>query len=199
MRRRSSVLPFALFVFAGCQFSASCGGKNLNTDKAKEFVSSTLETGVGQKPTDVTCPDKVPIEKGKSFECTASFGGPKATVAMEQHDDKGGVTITSITGVLVASKLEAQIAEHFGTKLNTKLTASCGDRVRAATVGDKFTCDATDANGGKGKIAVVVEDTAGKVHFALETPEGAAPPAPAPEAPAPEAPAAPAPEAPPAP
>jgi len=186
---RSLSLSAVLLVFVGCQFQASCGGKKLNMEKAVEFVSSTLEKDVGQKPSAVTCPDSVKIEAGTMFECTVAFGAPKAVVVMSQDDDKGNVTIKSITGILIASKLEKAISDDFGSKLNVHITTACGDRVRTATAGDKFTCDARDAKGNGGKVMVTVKDTAGNVNFELVRPEAPTEPAPTAPAPAPTEPA----------
>lgn len=182
---RSLSWPVVLLVFAGCQFEASCGskGKNLNLEKGREFVSTTLERELGQKPASVTCPGPVKIEKDKPFECTASYGPAIAKVHLVQTDDKGGVTIKDVTGVLIASKLEAQIADQLGKKHNVHLEVACGERVRKSVPGDKFTCDAKDAQGKTGKIAVVVEDDNGKVQFAVEQPTPAAPEPPAAPAP----------------
>lgn len=152
-----------LIVVVGCQFQASCGGKKLNMEKAKEFVTSTLEREVGQKP-ETTCPDSVAIEKGKTFECTAKFGAAVATVVIEQNDDEGNVTIKSSTGILIAHKLEELIADRIGKQLNVHVEATCaGDRVRPATPGLTFQCDATDANGASAKINVKVKDADGNV------------------------------------
>lgn len=175
MRRLS--LPFLGLLFVGCQFSASCGNKNIDMEKGREFVSSALESQVGQKPTNVTCPDRVASKKDATFECTVSFGSATAKVSIVQTDDKGGVSITSVTGILLASKLEAQIAESLGQKLNAHVTVNCGERVRAAVAGDKFLCEAKDAKGASGKVAVSVEDTSGKVSFAIVPAEATPPPA----------------------
>jgi hypothetical protein len=175
MRRLS--LPFLGLLFVGCQFSASCGNKNIDIEKGREFVSSALESQVGQKPTSVTCPEKVAAKKDATFECTAAFGPATATVAIVQTDDKGGVSITSITGILIAARLEKQIADSLGQRLNAHVTVSCGERVRPAVAGDKFMCEAKDAKGASGKIAVDVADATGKVSWAAVPPEGAAPPA----------------------
>jgi len=182
---RSLSLSAVLLVFVGCQFQASCGGKKLNMEKAVEFVGSTLEKDVGQKPSAVTCPDSVKIAAGTMFECTVAFGAPKATVVISQDDDKGNVTIKSITGILIAAKLEKAISDDFGSKLNVHITTTCGDRVRTATAGDKFTCDARDAKGDGGKVMVTVKDTSGNVSFELVRPEAPTEPAPAPTEPAP--------------
>lgn len=153
-----------LLVVVGCQFQASCGGKKLNMEKAKEFVTSTLEREVGQKP-ETTCPDSVEIEKGKTFECTARFGAAAASVVIEQNDDQGNVTIKSITGILIAQKLEELIADRIGKQLNVHVEAACGERVRPATPGSTFQCDAKDASGASAKINVKVKDVDGNVDF----------------------------------
>jgi len=155
-----------LFLVGACQFSASCGGKKIDMAKAKEFVTATFEREVGQKP-ETTCPDSVKAEKGKTFECTAKFGTVSAIVVIDQDDDQGNVTIKSVTGILVASKLEKQIGDHFGKQANAHVEVTCGDRVRAATVGDTFQCDAKDAGGATAKVNVKVKGTDGAVDFEL--------------------------------
>lgn len=181
----------AALVFVGCQFQASCGGKTLRMDRTKEFVATTLERETAQKPTEVTCPDKVKISKGTSFECTVLFGTAPAKVVLEQQDDEGFVKITSVTGILIATKLEAAIADQLGGKLNAHFTVACGDRVRPSTPGDRFTCTAKDAQGATGPVTVIVKDDQGNVRFDLGAPTGEAPA----EAPAEGAGAAPADEA----
>lgn len=171
-------LPFLPLVFVGCQFSASCGNKSINLENAREFISKTLEAESGQKPTSVTCPDKVEIKKDSSFECTASFGTLNAKVTLVQTDDKGGVEMTAVSGILVAAKLEKEIAAAVGQQLNASVTMSCGERVRAAVVGDKVLCDAKDAKGASGKIELTVEDVNGKVAWAAVPSAGAAAPTP---------------------
>ena len=182
-------LPFLPLVFVGCQFSASCGGKTLDMEKGRAFVSTALESSVGQKPSTVTCPDKVAIAKDATFECTAAFGAATAKVAIVQTDDTGAVSVTSVTGVLIAAKLEKEVAESLGQRLGSPVTVSCGDRVRPAVAGDTFLCEAKDAQGGTGKVKVTVEDSTGKVAWAAVPNEAAAPPADRPDvapAPAPE-------------
>lgn len=176
-------LTVVLVLFAGCQFSASCGGKNLNVKKAEEFLSTTLEREVGTKPDSVTCPGPVKLEKDKESECTAKYGAATAKISLVQHNDEGGVTVKGVTGILIASSLERQISDKFGKKLNAHLTVECGERVRAAVVGESFTCVAKDAKGASGTIAVTVEDVSGKVRFEL-APSAAPPPPEAPEPPA---------------
>jgi len=169
MRMRLSWISI-LFVVVGCQFQASCGTKKIDMTKAKDFVASTLERELGQKPTETTCPRSVAAEKGKTFECTAKFGAAVATVTIDQNDDQGNVTIKSVTGILISSKLEKQIADHFGKQMNAHVEVACGDRIRPSNAGDTFTCDAKDAAGATAKVNVQVKDATGAVDFALAKP-----------------------------
>jgi hypothetical protein len=163
MRSQWSLL---LLAFAGaCSFQASCGGKKLDMDKAKTFVTSALETETGQKP-ETTCPSSVKIAKGATFECTARFSpSAEAKVVIEQNDDEGNVTVKAITGILISKRLEAQIAEGVGKEANVHVEVSCGDRVRAAKAGDTFQCDVKDAAGQTAKVNVSVKDAAGNVSW----------------------------------
>jgi hypothetical protein len=181
MRLDPARLTAIVVVFAGCQFEMSCGSKTLNMDKAREFIASNLEGHTGVKPTQVTCPESVKAKKDATFECTAAFeGGAEAKVTLKQTDDKKGIVeIAKITGILLANRLEAAIAEHFGTKFNVHLKAECGPRVRPAKAGDTFTCKATDAGGASGTVTVKVKDADGNVSFKLDRP-AAPPPAPPP-------------------
>ena len=78
------LVPVVVLALARCKFEASCGG-GLNMDKAREFVASTLEREVGQKP-QVTCPEEVKAEAGASFDCTAAFDEVKAKVTIKQDE-----------------------------------------------------------------------------------------------------------------
>lgn len=166
-------LPFLLVLFVGCQFSASCGGKKLDMAKAREFISSKLEANIGQKPTSVTCPEDNKVAKGGTIECTVAFGLATGKVTMTQDDDQGNVTITSVTGLLIAAALEKQVADSLGKQLNAHIEVACGDRVRTSVKGDKFLCDAKDANGSTAKVEVEVTDDNGKTNFRVMPPPGA--------------------------
>ncbi|MBA3498903.1 MAG: DUF4333 domain-containing protein [Myxococcota bacterium] len=156
-----------LLLAVGCSFEASCGGKKLNIDKAKEFIATLLEKETGAKPT-VTCPDSVKIEKDKTFDCTAAFGtNASAKITIKQNDDQGNITVQSATGILIANKLEKQIGEHFGKANNKHVDAACGDRVRPSTAGLEFQCEIKDAAGSTAKVNVKVKDDSGNVDFAL--------------------------------
>lgn len=176
---RIKLSPLLLVVCAGCSFQASCGGKSLNMDNAKKFVGSSLAREAGQEPTEVTCPDKVKMEKGKSFDCTAKFGGTTATVTMHQDDDQGNVTVIKITGILISKKAEEVIAKEVSSQVKAQVTVDCGDRVRTAKAGETFSCTATDPNGSKAQIDVIVKDDTGNVSWKLIPPTAPAAPAPA--------------------
>lgn len=170
-------LKVSLFLLASCKFQASCGGNNLNMDKAKEFVATTFEKDVGVKPT-VTCPETVKMEAGTTFDCKATFGDVTSTVTIKQDDNAGNVTIVSNTGILVSAKLEATIADGLKDKLHGDFKVNCGPRVRTSTPNDQFTCDASEVGGeGRGgKIAVTVKDNQGNVSWSAQDAPPPAPP-----------------------
>lgn len=170
-------MSFVLMVFVGCQGQVSCGvNKNLNLDKGKEFITSSLENKYGVKATSVDCPGPVKGEKDGTFQCTVLFGTAKGTVNLVQTDDKGTARITSVEGLIFATGLEKRMAEHFGKQLNLHVEVACGERIRPSIPGSKFTCDARDAKGATGKILVTVDDDKANVTFKLAPRDGAPPP-----------------------
>lgn len=162
MKGASWVIALA---FAGCSFQASCGGKSLNMENAKKFVTKMMTEQAGAPPTTVTCPDSVKLEKGKTFECTATYGASEAKLLIDQDDDQGNVTVKSVTGVVLAKRAEAEIAEQIGKQTNLHVTVDCGERVHPATAGHKLTCKATDANGQSVTVEVEVRDAEGNIRF----------------------------------
>jgi Domain of unknown function (DUF4333) len=155
--------PLLLVFATACSFSASCGGKKLDMDKAKAFVAKTLDDATGQKP-DASCPASVDIKKGGTFECTARFGpGVEARLVIEQDDEEGRVTIKAVSGIVPSRSIEKQIVEGIAKQLDKQVEVNCGERVRAATAGATFQCDAKATNGDTGKINVTVKDTSGDV------------------------------------
>ena len=167
--RRFAVLSFIILV--GCQFQASCGGGNLDMAAAKELVSSALAADVGEKPAAVTCPDTVKPEAGATFECTADYGnGATAKVVIKQDDDKGNVTVTGVSGILVARKAEAAIAKGIGEQLNVHVEVDCGQRFRPSVAGGSFTCAVKDAKGESATVEVQVKDDAGNISWRIKNP-----------------------------
>jgi hypothetical protein len=154
-----------LIVSAGCSFEASCGSKGLNMTNARLFLAKTFADDVGKEPDEVVCPDSVEMKKDATFECTARYGDAKATVLIRQDDDKGSVTIVSVSGILIMKKAEAAIAEQLGDKANAPSTASCGGGVRPANPGDTFTCKLTNARGESVDVEVTVKNREGSVAF----------------------------------
>jgi hypothetical protein len=157
--------PLLLVFVTACSFSASCGGKKLNMDKAKAFIEKTLETGAGQKP-EARCPASVDIKKGGTFECTARFGpGVEAKLVMVQDDDEGYVTIKEITGIVPMRGFEDGIVEDIAKNHDTHVEVSCGTVVRAATPGSTFQCDLKYPDGQMAKVDVTVKDIEGNASW----------------------------------
>jgi hypothetical protein len=72
---------------------SACGTKVLNTDKLEPTIKQGLEQQAGVRIKSVSCPDKVKLEAGGTFNCTAlTTGGDRASVKVVQQDDKGHVS-----------------------------------------------------------------------------------------------------------
>jgi type 1 fimbria pilin len=77
-----------------------CGGRVIDKGKAKKAVEQQI-TARGVKKSQikkVDCPGGVKPKKGKLYSCTATAtDGSKLKVTFQMTDDKGGVTLKSMT------------------------------------------------------------------------------------------------------
>ena len=87
-RRRA----FALVALPAALALSACGSKMLNTDKLETSIKQGLQQQTGVRIKSVSCPDKIKLEAGGTFNCTAvTTGGDRATVRVVQQDDQGHV------------------------------------------------------------------------------------------------------------
>jgi hypothetical protein len=87
-----------LFLVALLPALAACS-KTIDTASLEENIRSELTAQAGVTPTDVSCPDDVPVEAGATFECTVTAeDGSTATVTVTQTDDEGNLDweVTSV-------------------------------------------------------------------------------------------------------
>ena len=75
-----------------------CQGE-INTAKVSKHISKAIFKQIKVKVKKMTCPEKVPEEKGKSFECQASaLDGSTAKVKVEMlGDGKISWKVVSVT------------------------------------------------------------------------------------------------------
>jgi Domain of unknown function (DUF4333) len=84
---------FALVALPAALALSACGTKVLNTGKLETTIKQGLEQQAGVRIKSVSCPDKVKLEAGGTFNCTAvTTGGDRASVRVVQQDDKGHVS-----------------------------------------------------------------------------------------------------------
>jgi hypothetical protein len=84
---------FALIAVPAALALSACGTKVLNTGKLETNIKQGLEQQAGVRIKSVSCPDKIKLEAGGTFTCTAvTTGGDRAAVRVVQQDDKGHVS-----------------------------------------------------------------------------------------------------------
>lgn len=109
-------------------------------DNARGFVSDTIETYTGVKPTKVSCPDEVKAEKGGTIVCTFEVDGVPGKITIKQNDTKGSISVSSMTGIISSAKLEALIQAQLQPP-NPSYKVDCGARVHPSRPGDVRMCD----------------------------------------------------------
>ena len=154
----------ACFALAGC-------AKSLDTDKLETVVKDGLTARLAPlklSVASVDCPDSVPMQRGKSFECTASFeGGGLLPVQVDQKDDAGNVVYKLKQKIVAASKVEQSIADMLAKKSQIKATVNCGNRVHPSIPQTAFQCAATDTKGDVAVFDVTIKDDEGNVSWKL--------------------------------
>jgi hypothetical protein len=154
-------VPFAL---AGC-------AQSLDTDKLETVIKDGLTerlAALSLTVQSVDCPDRVPMQKGKSFECKASFqGGGVLPVQVDQKDDAGNVVYKLKQKIVAASKVEKSIADMLAAKSQIKAAVNCGSRVHPSIPKTTFQCVATDTKGDVAVFDVTITDDQGHVSWKL--------------------------------
>jgi len=161
----SDVRAVWFVLLAGCSVRASCNsGNRLDMDKARGFVSDVVEKYTTLEPTKVVCPDDVKAEQGARVVCTFEVGGVPGTLAMQQTDTKGSVSVSSMTGIIASSQLEAKVQAEL-EKRGIAATIACGARVHPSKPGDVITCDARRGVDVVGRVPVTIKDEQNNVTF----------------------------------
>jgi hypothetical protein len=88
--RRGTLLVFvAMLAVAGaCTRTRTLDGSELN-----QQIATDMQAKLGVEGVAVSCPDDVPAEAGRTFNCTATNpDGTTLTLEVTQTDDQGHVT-----------------------------------------------------------------------------------------------------------
>jgi hypothetical protein len=109
-----------------------------------EIVRATEAAGL--TPSDVRCPEEIPVAAGRVDTCTATLEGDEVTYTVAQSDDQGNVKINS-SGFVVVAQVEALLRDQVGAQSGIEVVAECadGDRVLVGGPGTTVNCTVSDA------------------------------------------------------
>lgn len=135
-------------------------------------IATTTTSVAGVAPTDLTCPTDVALAAGAVFVCTGTVDGQPTRYTVTQTDDKGHVTFTSDTFVVVAKvaqKLGADMAQKSGVDVGATCDAG-GRTVIVGGAGTSFPCTVTNAADPTDSVDVTatITDDKGTVSFAVK-------------------------------
>lgn len=162
MRRLGSAVAAVLLgvAVAGCS-------RTLDMSALDKSIREGLASQLAMPIAAVECPQEArPLKQGDVFTCTArpQVGG-LLTVTVTQKDADGNISweVTKTEGLLDLKKVEAAVVEGLKAQAGAEATVTCGERWRAATPGDTFSCEATTTDGQTATIDVTTEDAEGNV------------------------------------
>ena len=154
---------FWLVFVGGCSFSASCGGKTLNTEQGEKLIAGALKEKAGMDAT-VTCPRGVKLQKDAVTECAIKLGEVPGKAKITQTDDKGNVSWEIVEDFVITTRANQFLGEKLGTQIGQAVTVDCGpEAVRASEPGKTFRCKATAASGDVAQVEVTITDKQGAI------------------------------------
>jgi hypothetical protein len=161
---RVAAAALALLLVAGCALD-----DDLDMERAEAALESEVAHYYGVAVDEVACPDEVPMEEGRTFECTVTVADQELPVEARQDDGDGNVTFEAGAAVIdVAAKtteLQAAIAEE---NPGAHLRLYCGDRpVLVLAPGATFDCLLEGPDTPPRKVVVTVEDVDGATTFTM--------------------------------
>ena len=173
-RRRTPRLPLlaALVLVATAFGLASCSHHDqLDTSKAQQQIGTKLAAYYQPAPVSGThCPDRVPLAKGSTFQCSTVVQGQKVGIVVTQLDDSGRVSFKPAAAVIVVDKTVQDLRTRLATLYahdgsSGAVTVDCGTSpVRVFAPKGSFTCAVT-AGTQRFRERVTVEDVAGHVAY----------------------------------
>jgi hypothetical protein len=169
-----AVVTGAALAFAGCGSSDSssetataaqpaASAQTVNTTTVEQQIQTKYSSST-VKVTKVTCPSKVPVEKGGTFTCTmylSNSGGGKVKVT-QQGANRYSYEIVSgsvtVPGSSVDTQLEADLAKQGAPNANV----TCPSTI-VVKVGTTVTCNVTGASGGSGQVTFQFTSATGTI------------------------------------
>jgi hypothetical protein len=178
-RRRGALAllgPLALGLAAcgGGGDDAKTGTSFVNTRAAAIHISQTAER-LYSKDADVgavSCPERVPAQKGLTFVCTLDIDGELLVYRVIQTNDDGGSRFEQAQAV-ISTKTAEKFATAYGKKHGTPVReVSCGTRVSIIRApGARFTCPVEFEAGASGVVTFKVLDAAAHIDLISLAPD----------------------------
>ncbi|SNS36919.1 protein of unknown function [Geodermatophilus pulveris] len=175
LRRRTGAIvagtAAAVIVIAGLIAGALFlfGSKLLDTTEAETEIARITEEQFGLAPSDVSCPDDVPLEAGTTTTCTGTLDGQPVSYTVEQTEDEGDVWIASVEDFVVIAEVEAALSQQVGAEAGVKVTTTCDAGSRSVLVdgfGTPIPCTVTNATDATDNLDVLATvDEAGDVTY----------------------------------
>lgn len=155
---------------AGLAIAACSLSDDLDMEKAESALRSEVARFYGVEVEAVDCPEKVAMEEGTTFTCTATVAGQELPVTARQDDDDGNVTFEATAAVIdVAAKtaeLQAAITED---NPGAHLRLYCGEEtVLVVEPGGTFDCLLEGPDLPARAVVVTVQDVDGATSFTTE-------------------------------
>lgn len=150
----------ALFLF---------GTKLLDTAEAEREIARITEEDAGLAPSDVSCPDDVPLQAGTTTTCTGTLDDQPISFTVEQTDDEGNVQIASVEDFVIIANVEAALSQQVGAEAQVEVTTTCDADGRSVLVegfGTPIPCTVTNATDATDSLDVIATvDDAGNVTY----------------------------------
>jgi hypothetical protein len=137
----------AILLLACSTLALSGCSQTLDEAKVESSIKEGITSQAGLVVESVSCPKDVKIEADATFQCQAKTEkNDSFPVDVKQKDDKGNVA-WNLSGLMPLAKVEQEIQQGVEKKLELKVTADCGGKVKVVRSGDTFECKVTDGEG----------------------------------------------------
>ncbi len=138
-------------------------------ERADREIAASLRRTYDLTVDRVRCPDKVEVEVGATFACSARIGGQQLAVTVTQRTEAGDLRVTPDSAVLVMADVRADLKDTISRQLGKEnLRAGCGSAtLKIVPPGGSFECKVSDGAGER-IVTVLVRDSLGNLTYTLD-------------------------------
>lgn len=155
----------------GCAPLALAGCGAIDATQTENAVRQEIARSIGAKLRSVECPEEIPLERGRSFSCTAiGADGTRVRVPVTQTDEGGNIEFRAQLlkpRVVEAGLVDfAQRAAKARARREARAAARCPE-LRPVKRGDVVQCSVTFNDGSTAVGTATQTDDRGTVRFGL--------------------------------